>query len=194
MTITLRTHTGKQVKYKLPSSKATFNRTNEQISWAAWSWNPVTGCLHGCKYCYARELSLKKSYAPSYPIGFDPLFHHERLDAPTNTKVPKDADTDPRLRRVFVCSMAALKYGGPPHDRDLGRRRIRSAARCLLDMQSSARRSRSVPHCSVMPTALQAWARFCYRCIPIVAHGLMVDFIQALTFGNPPKVVRGGKR
>jgi len=106
----LKTHLGKEVSYKLPASKATFNRTNEQISWAGWSWNPVTGCLHGCKYCYARELATRQSYRDAYPIGFDPLFHHERLDAPKNTDVPNEAKSDPRMKRVFVCSMADL-YG-----------------------------------------------------------------------------------
>jgi protein gp37 len=108
--VTLRTHLGDKVSYKLPKGPAKFNRTNEHISWAAWSWNPVTGCLHGCKYCYARELALRESYKDAYPVGFTPLFHHERLDAPANTKVPDEARHDSRLRRVFVCSMADL-YG-----------------------------------------------------------------------------------
>lgn len=25
-----------------------------KIDWATASWNPVTGCLHDCEYCYAR--------------------------------------------------------------------------------------------------------------------------------------------
>jgi hypothetical protein len=49
-TVMLKTHDGTEVPYPLAASKPTFNRTNEQISWAAWSWNPVTGCLHGCRY------------------------------------------------------------------------------------------------------------------------------------------------
>lgn len=109
-TILLKTHLGDDVPYFAPKGKLTFNRTNEQVSWAAWTWNPVTGCLHGCRYCYARELANKPSYKDTYPIGFAPLFHHERLDAPRNTSVPEDVDSDPRLRRVFVCSMADL-YG-----------------------------------------------------------------------------------
>jgi protein gp37 len=108
--LALKTHLGATVPYKQPSAKATFNRTNEQVSWSAWTWNPVTGCLHGCRYCYARELALKASYKDAYPIGFDPLFHHERLDAPAKTKVPDEAQSDARLKRVFVCSMADL-YG-----------------------------------------------------------------------------------
>jgi protein gp37 len=109
-TIDLETHIGEKVQYPQPKSKAKFNETNQHISWAAWSWNPVTGCLHGCKYCYARELATRPSYAASYPVGFTPLFHHERLDAPANTIVPDDAKSDPRRKRVFVCSMADL-YG-----------------------------------------------------------------------------------
>lgn len=108
--LTLRTHEGVEVPYPKPKAKSTFNPTNDHISWAAWSWNPVTGCLHGCDYCYARELATRESYAASYPVGFTPLFHHERLDAPANTPVPDDAITDPRRKRVFVCSMADL-YG-----------------------------------------------------------------------------------
>lgn len=107
-TLVLRTHDGAEVLYPKPKAKATFNPTNEHISWAAWSWNPVTGCLHGCRYCYAREIAEPPS--PAFPVGFTPLFHHERLDAPANTAIPGEADKDPRRKRVFVCSMADL-YG-----------------------------------------------------------------------------------
>lgn len=107
--IVLRTHEGDEVQYPKPSGKSTFNKTaGEGISWAAWSWNPVTGCLHGCKYCYARELATKSSYETAYPVGFTPLFHAERLSAPENTPVPQG--DNPADRRVFVCSMADL-YG-----------------------------------------------------------------------------------
>jgi protein gp37 len=30
---------------------------NTKIDWADMSWNPVTGCLHGCEYCYARRMA-----------------------------------------------------------------------------------------------------------------------------------------
>jgi protein gp37/ParB-like chromosome segregation protein Spo0J len=109
-TVILKTHEGQEVEYPLPKGRSTFNPTNDFISWAAWSWNPVTGCLHGCPYCYARELATKASYAATYPVGFTPLFHHERLDAPANTPVPAEVAEDPRRGRVFVCSMADL-YG-----------------------------------------------------------------------------------
>jgi protein gp37 len=119
--LTLRTHVGDAVPYPQPQSKATFNQTDgEGISWAAWSWNPVTGCLHGCNYCYARAIAHR--FTDGFPVGFTPLFHHERLDAPAHTTIPAAHRDESHLgcpdghcqicayRRVFVCSMADL-YG-----------------------------------------------------------------------------------
>ena len=31
------------------------------IEWCDWVWNPVTGCLHGCPYCYARSIARRFS-------------------------------------------------------------------------------------------------------------------------------------
>ena len=28
-----------------------------KIEWADSTWNPVTGCLNGCSYCYARKIA-----------------------------------------------------------------------------------------------------------------------------------------
>jgi protein gp37/ParB-like chromosome segregation protein Spo0J len=109
--LTLRTHTGEAVPYPEPRSRATFNETRgDGISWAAWSWNPVTGCLHGCVYCYARDIATNELYKAGFPAGFTPLFHQERLDAPANTAIPAAHRGDEAWRRVFVCSMADL-YG-----------------------------------------------------------------------------------
>lgn len=108
-TITLLDHKGNPYEYPKPKGKATFNQQKgTEIGWAMWSWNPVTGCNHGCNYCYARAIATSRDMATYYPAGFTPLFHHERLDAPANTPVPTRAADDPAHGRVFVCSMADL--------------------------------------------------------------------------------------
>jgi protein gp37 len=86
-----------------PGKKTTFNRTNEMVDWAWWTWNPVTGCLHDCPYCYARDIAERL-----YPEKFEPTFHPDRLTAPYYTPLPAQAAEDSRANSVFVCSMADL--------------------------------------------------------------------------------------
>lgn len=83
-----------------------FNKTTDAVDWARWTWNPVTGCNHGCSFCYAREIANMPKMEPFYPFKFEPTFHEYRLSAPKNTPVPQS--DDPRDQRVFVCSMADL--------------------------------------------------------------------------------------
>ena len=78
-----------------------FNKTNDNIGWAAFSWNPVTGCRHNCSYCYARDIAKR-----FYPEKFEPTFRPERLSAPAETPIPKRNGGN--SRNVFVCSMADL--------------------------------------------------------------------------------------
>lgn len=87
---------------------AQFNRTNDNVEWALWTWNPITGCLHNCPYCYARDIANR-----FYEQKFAPSFIPSRLTAPANTKSPDLSQvTDPVMRvglqNVFVCSMADL--------------------------------------------------------------------------------------
>lgn len=86
-----------------------------KIDWTDSTWNPVTGCLHGCEYCYAKRIArrfgdkaaecvtIRNQYIKlkdePYPYGFDPTFHRYRLDRP---KIWTKA------RNIFVCSMADL--------------------------------------------------------------------------------------
>ena len=86
-----------------------------KIDWADMTWNPVTGCLHGCEYCYARKIAQRfgretpdtrcymypvadKDMTP-YPWGFAPTLHTYRLAEPQKIKKPQN---------IFVCSMADL--------------------------------------------------------------------------------------
>ena len=86
-----------------PVKKSKFNATNDNIEWAKWSWNPVTGCLHNCPYCYAKDIATR------YNGGdFSPQFHEDRLNAPEFTTIPKNRIDEPGINNVFVCSMADL--------------------------------------------------------------------------------------
>jgi protein gp37/ParB-like chromosome segregation protein Spo0J len=81
-----------------------FNRQDsDSIEWAQWSWNPVTGCLHNCPYCYARDIAER-----FYPEKFEPVLHMDRLVAPSATSVPPIAAQDISMKNVFTCSMADL--------------------------------------------------------------------------------------
>lgn len=84
------------------STIKTFNATNDNIEWAKWSWNPVTGCKHGCQYCYARDIAMR------YTGHFNPEFHKDRLGAPKSTRIPDSRKNEPGIKNVFVCSMADL--------------------------------------------------------------------------------------
>lgn len=67
-----------------------------KIEWCDSTWNPVTGCLHGCEYCYARAMA--KRFPAVYPNGFEPMFYKDRLNQFDNCKG----------RNIFVCSMGDL--------------------------------------------------------------------------------------
>jgi len=96
-----------------------------KIEWCTMTWNPVTGCLNGCPYCYAKKIAErfgkdlwpkycgvaerrepmyrmtkngKLAIAP-YPFGFKPTLHRYRLDEPQKIKKPQ---------RIFVVSMGDL--------------------------------------------------------------------------------------
>lgn len=71
------------------------NRT--KIEWTDFSWNPVTGCLHGCWYCYA--IKLAQRFKKIFPRGFKPTFYPGRLKEPWKRKKPA---------KIFVCSIADL--------------------------------------------------------------------------------------
>jgi protein gp37 len=49
-----------------------------KIEWADYTWNPVTGCNHGCPYCYARRIA-ERFKGKAFPNGFEPTFCPERL-------------------------------------------------------------------------------------------------------------------
>jgi protein gp37 len=107
--------TAKGVESQIPlPTKVVFNKTTDAVDWASYTWNPVTGCEHGCKFCYAREIANSLRMRDYYPNAFEPTFHPYRLLAPEN--MPTPADNAGRDGRVFVCSMADLFGKWVPDD------------------------------------------------------------------------------
>lgn len=100
--------------------RTTFNDQTgkDGIQWAAWSWNPVNGCDHGCTYCYARAITERFAGTPAFPaeIGFAPVFIPDRLHAPRHTRVPASVADDPAQRNVFLGSMSDLFGRWVPQD------------------------------------------------------------------------------
>lgn len=108
---------GRKVYIARSDTKAQFNSTNEMVDWAWWTWNPVTGCWHGCTYCYARDIANR-----FYDTKFEPTFHPDRLKAPQNMKpmTIERIQNEAKKRRVrledalvfsknvFTCSMSDL--------------------------------------------------------------------------------------
>lgn len=64
-----------------------------KIEWTDYSWNPITGCKHGCWYCYADRMFKR------FGRSFEPTFYPERLEELKKMKKPV---------KIFVCSVADL--------------------------------------------------------------------------------------
>lgn len=64
-----------------------------KIEWTNYSWNPITGCSHGCWYCYAYKLFTR------FHRSFEPTFHPERLYEPLHLFKPS---------KIFCCSVSDL--------------------------------------------------------------------------------------
>lgn len=105
-----------------------------KIDWADSTWNPVTGCLHGCEYCYARGIANR--FAGFLPeenpntwecerggaiVALDSMQARMRNDGkivpapypfgftPTFHKYRLDEPARwTKPRNIFVCSMADL--------------------------------------------------------------------------------------
>lgn len=89
------------------------NRT--KIEWCDWTWNPVTGCKHGCPYCYARKIAERFKGSKAWPHGFEPTFHPDRLDAPRHVG-RQYYNAFPKGSTIFVCSMADLFGDWVPYE------------------------------------------------------------------------------
>ena len=71
-----------------------------KIEWCDYTWNPITGCLNKCPYCYAMRIAERFRGTPAFPDGFDPTIHRDRLKSPFYIKK--------KGQKIFVCSMGEL--------------------------------------------------------------------------------------
>lgn len=103
-----------------------------KIEWCDITWNPITGCKHGCKYCYAERIAKRfggwtssgKTYHENYgkvPAVLDRPMLIERKSGKI-VKAPFPYDFEPTFHRyrldepakiktsqtIFVCSMSDL--------------------------------------------------------------------------------------
>lgn len=107
-----------------------------------YTWNPITGCLNGCPYCYARKLAngrLRSRYlqnACEAPIGkspegydliapnahkdpFYPRFWSEKLeelDEREDLHYQRKLNQVSKPKGIFVCDMSDLFGIGIPED------------------------------------------------------------------------------
>lgn len=81
--------------------------TGRGIQWTDWTWNPIAGCHHACRWrmpdgsvviCYAEAVANK--FKAAYPEGFEyHYFHPHRLSEPLKQKEPA---------KIFLDSMSDL--------------------------------------------------------------------------------------
>lgn len=107
-----------------------------KIDWCDSTWNPVTGCLHGCEYCYARGIAKRfstedkcHSFYDGKPIGKIHVLDNPAIVIETGKISPYPFGFEPTLNRyrlndyatkkgrnIFVCSMADLFGKWVPDD------------------------------------------------------------------------------
>lgn len=102
-----------------------------KIEWCDSTWNPVTGCLHACEYCYAKRIARRFCHEPWNTVedGINHFVGSPIQDEFCNTVTASVGRIDPypygfdptfhryrlvepmqkkRSRNIFVCSMADL--------------------------------------------------------------------------------------
>lgn len=56
------------------------------IEYVDYTWNPATGCEHGCPYCFARQTAER--FYTQWDEPFKPRFHEKRLREPFAVRHP----------------------------------------------------------------------------------------------------------
>ena len=140
-----------------------------KIDWCDITWNPVTGCLHNCEYCYARGIAkrfgahldtdnltaveLHQKGENPYPYDFFPTYHRYRLGDPMQR-------IDPQT--IFVCSMADLFGEWVPDEwiREVFNSCIEARQHKYLFLTKNPARYHDLRKKGILPTADNFWFGF----------------------------------
>ena len=68
-----------------------------KIEWCSHTWNPVTGCLHGCRYCYARGVAHR------FGLTFAPKLGDPGMEGASKYDSPEGMDTMLELEKPYTC-------------------------------------------------------------------------------------------
>ena len=85
-----------------------------KIDWCDATWNPVTGCLHDCEYCYARRIA-ERFGANQMPIFADYPVLHEPVRCTDTYAYMRDAGISTGIALGIFCFVGMLfdlYYGG----------------------------------------------------------------------------------
>lgn len=75
-----------------------------KIDWCDSTWNPVTGCLHGCEYCYARGIANR------FGLDFAPKLGDDGMEGACKYDSPEGLDTMLELEKPYIKNGKAQPY------------------------------------------------------------------------------------
>lgn len=154
-----------------------------KIDWCDSTWNPVTGCLHGCEYCYAQRIAERfgahiKEYqwerihvldAPWKTTVYEP----DGVTVKSERACPYPFDFEPTFHRykldepqkwkkprtIFVCSMADLFGAWVPNEwiQDVFAACAKAPQHRYLFLTKNPGRYKELKEAGGLPTGLNAW-------------------------------------
>lgn len=161
-----------------------------KIDWADATWNPVTGCLHGCEYCYARKIA--KRFGGASETHNNECCHEcqwitegtgeiHDLDEPVydfdhGRNAPYPFDFDPtfhrykldepqrwkKTRTIFVCSMADLFGDWVPDEwiKEVFAACEKAPQHRYLFLTKNGKRYKELYEKGIMPMGMHAWNKW----------------------------------
>lgn len=158
--------------------------TKTKIDWCDSTWNPVTGCLHGCEYCYARRIATRfgSHQQPIFtdlpvldkPVRCTDTYEYMRIAGISAGRIqPYPFDFTPTFhsykldepqkwkkpRTIFVCSMADLFGKWVPNEwiQEVFAACAKAPQHRYLFLTKNPGRYKELKEAGALPTGLNAW-------------------------------------